>query len=224
MYEVPSKRFGRRRQWRRRRTQGCLSGSASRSTRGHLMTASRFPTIPGSVPALIDTVLAPSSSSRGMPRDGQRPRRRLHPTAEHGLAACGGPGKIDQLNRVVRPATRANVIDLSHLPSEVLSGTHRRLTRIQSFERKEIVRSLSRPGVTVKDAAAELGMSRQRSTASSPSTTQASPRSEPALERALPGVTRRGVRRRERLKAPQAAPPRLRRAIVDQSQGCPRTL
>ena len=57
-------------------------------------------------------------------------------------------------------ATRADVIDVRHLPSEVLSGSHRRLTRIEAFEREEIVRCLTRPGVTMKEAAAELGMSR----------------------------------------------------------------
>lgn len=51
-------------------------------------------------------------------------------------------------------------VDVRHLPSEVLSGSHRRLTRIEAFEREEIVRYLTRPGVTMKEAAAELGMSR----------------------------------------------------------------
>ena len=52
------------------------------------------------------------------------------------------------------------MIDVRHLPSEVLSGTPHRLTRIEAFEREEIVRVLTRPGVTMKEAAEELGMSR----------------------------------------------------------------
>jgi transcriptional regulator of acetoin/glycerol metabolism len=42
----------------------------------------------------------------------------------------------------------------------VLSGTSRRLTRIETFERDEIVRVLTRPGISMKDAGDELGMSR----------------------------------------------------------------
>ena len=57
-------------------------------------------------------------------------------------------------------ASRTDVIDVRHLSSEVLSGTVRRLTRIEAFERDEIVRVLTRPGITMKGAAAELGMSR----------------------------------------------------------------
>ena len=55
--------------------------------------------------------------------------------------------------------TRTDVVDARHLPSEVLSGSHRRLTRIEAFEREEIVRALTRPGAT-KEAARDLGMSR----------------------------------------------------------------
>ncbi len=54
----------------------------------------------------------------------------------------------------------SDVIEARHLPPEVLSGSHRRLTRIETFERDEIVRCLSRSGATVKKAAAQLGMSR----------------------------------------------------------------
>ncbi len=81
--------------------------------------------------------------------------------AEHALESCGWPGNVGQLTRVVRhAATRADVVDVRHLPAEVLSGSHRRLTRIEAFERDEIVRCLSVPGATVTSAAGELGMSR----------------------------------------------------------------
>ena len=83
------------------------------------------------------------------------------PAAEHALEACGWPGNVGQLTRVVREsATRADVVDVRHLPVEVLSSSHRRLTRIEAFERDEIVRCLSTPGATVTSAAHVLGMSR----------------------------------------------------------------
>jgi transcriptional regulator of acetoin/glycerol metabolism len=83
------------------------------------------------------------------------------PAAERALKACAWPGNIDQLNRVIHhAATRTDLIDTRHLPAEVLSGSHRRLTRIEAFERDEIVRCLTRPGVTMRESAAELGMSR----------------------------------------------------------------
>ncbi|HEU4998331.1 MAG TPA: GAF domain-containing protein [Lapillicoccus sp.] len=81
--------------------------------------------------------------------------------AEHALQSCGWPGNVGQLTRVVREAAaRAEVVDARHLPAEVLSGSPRRLTRIEAFERDEIVRCLSMPGATVTSAAGELGMSR----------------------------------------------------------------
>lgn len=68
---------------------------------------------------------------------------------------------MEQLQRVVRDAaTRADVVDVRHLPPEVLCGSHHQLSRIESFEREEIVRTLTRPRVIRKEAAAELGMSR----------------------------------------------------------------
>lgn len=83
------------------------------------------------------------------------------PAAEHALESCGWPGNVGQLVRVVREAAaRAEVVDVRHLPAEVLSSSHRRLTRIEAFERDEIVRCLSMPGASVTSAAGELGMSR----------------------------------------------------------------
>ena len=86
---------------------------------------------------------------------------RFSADAEHALLSCGWPGNVDQLSRVVaEAAVRGDAIEARHLPAEVLTGGHRRLTRIETFERDEIVRCLSRSGATVKDAAAQLGMSR----------------------------------------------------------------
>ena len=42
----------------------------------------------------------------------------------------------------------------------MLSSSSRRLTRIEAFERDEIVRVITRPGTSMQEAAEELGMSR----------------------------------------------------------------
>jgi transcriptional regulator of acetoin/glycerol metabolism len=77
------------------------------------------------------------------------------------LSGCSWPGNVEQLVGVVRhAATRSERIDVCHLPPEVLTGAPRRLSRIESVERDEIARALTRPGVTVKQAAQELGLSR----------------------------------------------------------------
>jgi hypothetical protein len=83
------------------------------------------------------------------------------PAAQRALTGCAWPGNVEQLIRVVQQAaSRTDVVDAQHLPAEVLSGSGRRLTRIEAFEREELVRCLTRPGVTMKEAAEELGMSR----------------------------------------------------------------
>jgi transcriptional regulator of acetoin/glycerol metabolism len=82
--------------------------------------------------------------------------------AQNALVSCGWPGNVDQLFDVVRRAAlrATGAIDVRHLPPSVLTGAPHRLTRIESFERDEIVRCLSRPSASVTDAARELGMSR----------------------------------------------------------------
>lgn len=136
-----------------------------------LITAERLEDIPTSLGVLVDTIVQ-VPSLRERPDDilvlarhaARRARGRdvdFTPAVEHALQSCGWPGNIDQLFRVIRHAAmRADVIDVRHLPSEVLSGSNRRLTRIETFERDEIIRCLSSPDATVKDAAAALGMSR----------------------------------------------------------------
>ena len=135
------------------------------------VTAERFEDIPAPLASLVETVVQ-VPPLRDRPDDvlplARHAARRLRgrdvdftPGAVQALRSCGWPGNLDQLNRVVRDAaTRTDVIDVRHLPSEVLSGTPHRLTRIEAFEREEIVRVLTRPGVTMKEAAEELGMSR----------------------------------------------------------------
>ena len=103
------------------------------------ITAERFEDIPAPLAALVDTVVqvpplrerpddilrSPGAARRARGRDVE-----LTPTAVHALTDYGWPGNVDQLNRVIRDAaTRTDVIDVRHLPSEVLSGTARRPTR-----------------------------------------------------------------------------------------------
>lgn len=81
--------------------------------------------------------------------------------AEHALRNYSWPGNIDELFQAVQQAAmRTDIIDTNHLPADVVSGSAHRLNRIESFERDEIVRCLSKPETTVKEAAIELGMSR----------------------------------------------------------------
>jgi transcriptional regulator of acetoin/glycerol metabolism len=71
------------------------------------------------------------------------------------------PGNVEELVEALRHAVnRADVIDLRHLPPSMLSGSSRRLSRIEAFERDEIIRVLTHSETSMKDAAEELGMSR----------------------------------------------------------------
>jgi sigma-54 dependent transcriptional regulator, acetoin dehydrogenase operon transcriptional activator AcoR len=86
---------------------------------------------------------------------------RFSQDAARALSTYHWPGNATQLQRVVREGViRGDVVDTRHLAAEVFSGATRRLTRIETIERDEIVRCLVEPGVTVNQAAAELGMSR----------------------------------------------------------------
>ena len=135
------------------------------------VTAERFEDLPAPLAGLVGTVVQVpalrertedvvplarhlAERARGRPVD-------LTPAAERALHDHPWPGNVAQLATVVRSAaTRTDSVDVRHLPSEVLSGSTRRLTRIEAFERDEIVRVLSRPGTSVREATEELGMSR----------------------------------------------------------------
>lgn len=135
------------------------------------VTARRFDAIPAALAALVETVVA-VPPLRERPDDvvplarhlARRARGRDVPftaAAERVLRGCGWPGNVRQLSEVVTSAaSRADTVDLRHLPADVLSGTSRRLTRIEAFERDEIIRLLTRPGISMAEAAEELGMSR----------------------------------------------------------------
>jgi sigma-54 dependent transcriptional regulator, acetoin dehydrogenase operon transcriptional activator AcoR len=135
------------------------------------MTAERFEDIPAPLTRLVETVvhvpslrersddvvpLARHLASRSRGREVQ-----LTPAAERALQAHAWPGNVTELATAIRAAaTRADVIDVRHLPPAVLVGTSRRLSRIEAVERDEIVRVLSQPDTSMTAAARELGMSR----------------------------------------------------------------
>jgi transcriptional regulator of acetoin/glycerol metabolism len=135
------------------------------------VTASRFEAIPTALAPLIETVVA-VPPLRERPEDvmplahhlGRRIRGRdlsISSAAETALRGCGWPGNVRQLADVVtRAASHGDALDVRHLSADVLSGHSRRLTRIEAFERDEIVRVLTRPGISMHEAGEELGMSR----------------------------------------------------------------
>ncbi len=139
------------------------------------LTAERFEDIPSPLAGLIDTVvhvpplrerpgdvmpLATHLAARARGRDVQFSR-----AAVRALKGFDWPGNVGQLSRAVsHAALRADVVDVADLPPEVLAGNTRRLSRIEAFERGEIVRVLTSPGRdgarTMQEAARDLGMSR----------------------------------------------------------------
>lgn len=137
---------------------------------GLAMTAHDPEGVPAPLQALIDTVVeVPALRNRlddvlplarffGAAVRGREVR--FTPAAARALTSFHWPGNATQLREVVRAAVaRADVVDARHLPAEVFSGASRRLTRIETVEREEIVRCLTE-GMTAAAAAARLGMSR----------------------------------------------------------------
>lgn len=135
------------------------------------MTAERFEDIPAPLALLVEAVV-PVPSLRERSSDilplahhvARRVRGRdvtITPSAIRALGDHAWPGNVTELVQVVRQAaTMTDTIDTRHLPPSVLSGTTRHLSRIEAFERDEIIRVLSLPGTSMKEAAEELGMSR----------------------------------------------------------------
>lgn len=135
------------------------------------ITAERFADIPAALARLVDTVVevAPLRERSGdiLPLAAHIARQArgrdvgFTPAAARALQGFGWPGNTDQLGSVVRHAvSRTDLVDVAHLPSEVLAGSTRRLTRIEAFERGEIIRVLAFGAPTMAEAARELGMSR----------------------------------------------------------------
>ncbi|MFG1932362.1 helix-turn-helix domain-containing protein [Mycobacterium sp. NPDC048908] len=135
------------------------------------VTAEKFGDIPAALAELVDRVV-PVPALRDRPDDvvplalhvAARVRGReidISPSAARALTNYDWPGNVDELTRVVsQAAVHAEVIDLNQLPSQILAGKTRRLSRIEAFERGEIVRVLNDDALTMAEAAAELGMSR----------------------------------------------------------------
>lgn len=134
------------------------------------VTAERFEDIPAPLRALVESVV-PVPPLRDRIDDviplaryaARRVRGRevdLTPAAERVLRDHSWPGNVTELADVIRGAARqADLVDVRHLPPELMSVPAHRLTRIEAFERDEIVRILA-DGSTMKDAAEQLGMGR----------------------------------------------------------------
>lgn len=147
------------------------SASGSEGSVPFAVTAERLADIPPALAGLIDTVV-PVPPLRDRPDDvvplaehiAMRVRARpltIAPAAARALRNYDWPGNVAELSRVISHAAgRTDVIDVRALPPEVLAGTTRHLSRIEAFERGEIVRVLGESGLTMADAATELGMSR----------------------------------------------------------------
>jgi sigma-54 dependent transcriptional regulator, acetoin dehydrogenase operon transcriptional activator AcoR len=135
------------------------------------VTAERFEDIPRALAGLIDTVV-PVPPLRDRPDDvlplanhvATRTRGRelaITPSAVRALRSYDWPGNVAQLMQIITAAAgHSDVIDVNGLPPELLAGTTRHLSRIEAFERGEIVRVLSTVGLTMGEVARELGMSR----------------------------------------------------------------
>ncbi|WP_369053933.1 helix-turn-helix domain-containing protein [Kineococcus terrestris] len=92
---------------------------------------------------------------------GGRRAVRFTPAAARALGAHPWPGGVGALEEAVRRASaRTDLVDLQHLPPDVLTTGGRVLTRLERLERDEIVRALTAPGTSVAAAAASLGLSR----------------------------------------------------------------
>lgn len=135
------------------------------------MTAERFESIPAPLASLIDAIVE-VPPLRDRPEDALpiarhvalRARGRnveLSRAAENALRDFAWPGNVAQLERIIEDAARrTDLIDVHHLPPEVLADSTHGLTRLQALERDEVVRTVTRPGISMRDAADQLGMSR----------------------------------------------------------------
>lgn len=157
--------------WAAERLRDLVAQASGQSGVPFAVTAERFTDIPAALARLVDTVVeVPPLRERAddvlalATHIARRARGRdvaFTASAARALQSYGWPGNADQLAAVVRNAvSRTDVVDVGHLPSEVLAGNTRRLSRIEAFERGEIIRVLSNGAPTMADAARDLGMSR----------------------------------------------------------------
>lgn len=157
--------------WVAERLRDLVLRSGAEGSVPFAVTAERFEDIPTALASLVDTVV-PVPSLRERPDDAMalahhiamRVRGRavtFTPSAARALSGYDWPGNVGELTRVVgQLAGRMDVIDAKALPPEVLAGNTRHLSRIEAFERGEIVRVLGLDGLTMAEVASELGMSR----------------------------------------------------------------
>jgi sigma-54 dependent transcriptional regulator, acetoin dehydrogenase operon transcriptional activator AcoR len=157
--------------WVAERLRNLIQRSTDSGSVPFAVTAERFEDIPAALAGLVDAVV-PVPSLRDRPDDvlplanhiATRTRGReigFSTAASRALRCYDWPGNVDELSRVVSAAAgRADVVDIGLLPPEVLAGNTRHLSRIEAFERGEIVRVLSADGLTMAEVAGELGMSR----------------------------------------------------------------
>lgn len=136
-----------------------------------VLTADRLEDVPLALRAAVD-VVADIPPLRDRPDDiaplaahlAEAARGRavaVAPAALRALQSYDWPGNVTELADVVRAAAlRGDRIDVGALPSDVLAGGGRRLSRIEAFERGEIVRVLASGPPSMNDAARALGMSR----------------------------------------------------------------
>ena len=157
--------------WVAERLRDLIQRNAGSGSVPFAVTAERFEDIPTALAGLVDTVV-PVPSLRDRPGDvlplanhiAMRVRGReigFSPSASRALQCYDWPGNVDELSRVVSTAAgRADVVDIAQLPPQVLAGNTRHLSRIEAFERGEIVRVLTVAGLKMAEVARELGMSR----------------------------------------------------------------
>ena len=157
--------------WVAGRLRDLVLRSSGTATVPFAVTAERFEDIPTALAGLVDTVV-PVPSLRDRSEDvlpladhiAKRARGRevvFSPSASRALTNYDWPGNVDELSRVVsHAASRADLVDVGFLPPEVLAGNTRHLSRIEAFERGEIIRVLTSQGLTMAEVAHQLGMSR----------------------------------------------------------------
>ncbi len=145
--------------------------ATSGPVRPAVFTASAYGALPPALAELVDAVVEVpplrhrpedvEPLARSFARELRHRDVDFTPRALRALAAYSWPENVRELRSVVREAAaRTDAVDLGHLPPGVLSSGTRSLGRLEQLERDEIARCLTRPGTTVVQAAAELGLSR----------------------------------------------------------------
>lgn len=147
-----------------------LTGDRGSNSGVIAVTAESFDNIPSSLAAAVGTVvhMAPLRERTAdiLPladHFARRTRNReigITAAAARALTAYEWPGNVAELAATIREAAVfTENIDVRHLRPEILSRSEP-LPNIRAFERDEIVRVLTRPGITMEDAVLELGLSR----------------------------------------------------------------